>query len=104
MNQDHTSERQPVSKFANADHEHKNAKEKIQHELRLLRARKQDIEFKPSTGTVHKVKKGGIKKGVSSKKQKKIARALVVADKEEKKVESAQEKARKRKIGKTLWQ
>ncbi|KAI9276046.1 hypothetical protein BY458DRAFT_506914 [Sporodiniella umbellata] len=95
------SEQQSTSKYAKAEFEPKNAKEKIQQELKLLRMRKQTMEIKPNnTSTVHKVKKGAIKKGANSKKQKKIARALVVADKEERRIEEAEVKARKRKLGK----
>jgi len=49
------------------------------------------------------VKKATIKRGVNAKKQKKLARALMIADKEEKRIEVAQSKAEKRKLGKQLW-
>lgn len=84
------------------------AKERVQRELQLLHARKQaiDLKKKPTSTTatsIHKVKKGGVKKVSSSKKQKKIAKALAIADKEEKRLETAAEKARKRKMGKSAW-
>ncbi|KAI8350394.1 hypothetical protein BD560DRAFT_439037 [Blakeslea trispora] len=94
------------SKWANAEFDPKNAKERIEHELKLLRVRKQAIDVKktPSTTAVtSRVKKTQAKRGASVKKQKKIARALMVADKEEKRMESQQVKAEKRKIGKQLW-
>lgn len=37
-------------------------------------------------------------------KQKKLARALMVADKEEKRLETAASRAEKRKMGKNLWE
>ncbi|CEP08928.1 hypothetical protein [Parasitella parasitica] len=91
-----------TSKYANAEYEPQNAKERIEHELHLLNVRKQAMTsaIKP---TVHKVKKATTKRGASAKKQKKLARALMVADKEEKRIELAQAKAEKRKIGKQLW-
>ncbi|KAI9486773.1 MAG: hypothetical protein EXX96DRAFT_550532 [Benjaminiella poitrasii] len=93
-----------TSKYANAEFEPKNAKERIEHELRLLHVRKQAITTtKVNVPTVHKVKKTAVKKKVSLKKQKKLARALSVADKEEKKIEVATSKAEKRKLGKQLW-
>lgn len=49
------------------------------------------------------MKKATIKRGVNAKKQKKLARALMIADKEEKRIEVAQSKAEKRKLGKQLW-
>ncbi|CEG79672.1 hypothetical protein RMATCC62417_14112 [Rhizopus microsporus] len=104
-----SNQKQPVSKYAYAqDSEPKNAKERIQRELQLLHARKQaiDLKKKPTSTTatsIHKVKKGGVKKVSSSKKQKKIAKALAIADKEEKRIETAAEKARKRKMGKSAW-
>ena len=81
------------------------AKERIEHELKLLHVRKQAIDVKkaPTATTTSKVKKTQTKRGASAKKQKKIARALMVADKEEKRIESQQVKAEKRKIGKQLW-
>ncbi|CAO3645685.1 unnamed protein product [Mucor fragilis] len=91
-----------TSKYANAEYEPQNAKERIEHELHLLNVRKQNITSTKAP-TVHKVKKATIKRGVSAKKQKKLARALMVADKEEKRVEVAQSRAEKRKIGKQLW-
>lgn len=78
------------------------AKERIEHELHLLNVRKQAIT-NTKTPTVHKVKKATIKRGVNAKKQKKLARALMIADKEEKRIEVAQSKAEKRKLGKQLW-
>ncbi|KAG1177875.1 hypothetical protein G6F70_008123 [Rhizopus microsporus] len=104
-----SNQKQPISKYAYApDSEPKNAKERVQRELQLLHARKQaiDLKKKPSSTTatsIHKVKKGAVKKVSSSKKQKKIAKALAIADKEEKKLEAAAEKARKRKMGKLAW-
>ncbi|KAL0140510.1 hypothetical protein V8B55DRAFT_1507941 [Mucor lusitanicus] len=92
-----------VSKYANAEYEPQNAKERIEHELHLLNVRKQAITSTKKAPTVHKVKKATTKRGVSVKKQKKLARALMVADKEEKKIELAQSKAEKRKLGKQLW-
>ncbi|KAL7317272.1 hypothetical protein PS15m_003653 [Mucor circinelloides] len=91
-----------VSKYANAEYEPQNAKERIEHELHLLNVRKQAIT-NTKTPTVHKVKKATIKRGVNAKKQKKLARALMIADKEEKRMEVAQSKAEKRKLGKQLW-
>lgn len=79
------------------------AKERIEHELHLLNVRKQTISGATKLPTVHKVKKATIKRGVNAKKQKKLARALMVADKEEKRVELAQSRAEKRKLGKQLW-
>ncbi|KAG1147251.1 hypothetical protein G6F37_006334 [Rhizopus arrhizus] len=104
MAQDLQTGNQPISKYAHADNEPQNAKERVQQELKLLHARKQAMDLKKPNASVHKVKKGGVKKGSNSKKQKKIARALAVAEKEEKRVETAQEKARQRKMVKTLWQ
>lgn len=49
------------------------------------------------------MKKATTKKKVSVKKQKKLARALIVADKEEKKIETAKAKVEKRKLGKQPW-
>lgn len=50
------------------------------------------------------MKKATTKRAVSVKKQKKLARALAVADKEEKRIEVQHSRAEKRKIGKQLWE
>lgn len=53
---------------------------------------------------MHKVKKATTKRAVSAKKNKKVARALMIAEKVEKRIETAAERAEKRKLGKHLWE
>jgi hypothetical protein len=79
------------------------AKERVEAELKLLHARGQAFSIKKQP-TIHKVKKATTKKVVSAKKQKRLARALVVADKEEVKIEKQNSKTEKRKQGKALWE
>ncbi|OAD78227.1 hypothetical protein PHYBLDRAFT_140328 [Phycomyces blakesleeanus NRRL 1555(-)] len=78
------------------------AKARIAEELKLLQARGKAISL--TSKTVHKVKKTPIKKMASVKKQKKMARAMMVADKEEIRIEKAAEKAEKRKVRKQVWE
>lgn len=54
----------------------------------------------PSSG---KVKKKNAKKGVNARQQKKLAKALAIADKEEIRIEKAATKAEKRKARKMVW-
>lgn len=49
------------------------------------------------------MKKKNAKKGVNARQQKKLAKALAIADKEEFKVEKAVTKAEKRKARKMVW-
>ncbi|KAF7728482.1 hypothetical protein EC973_006035 [Apophysomyces ossiformis] len=77
------------------------AKERVEAELRLLHARGKALnDSKTSTS---KVKKVSMKKGTNAKKQKKLARALLVAEKEEVKKERASAKLEKRKARKNVW-
>ncbi|KAI7875282.1 hypothetical protein K492DRAFT_173639 [Lichtheimia hyalospora FSU 10163] len=100
-----TSNPNNVSRHANSMSvdaaESSNSKQRIEQELDLLQARKQAIDL--STATSGKVKKKNAKKGVNARQQKKLARALAVADKEEFKVEKAATKAEKRKLRKMVW-
>lgn len=77
------------------------AKQRIEQELDLLHARKQTIDL--SAASSGKVKKKNAKKGVNVRQQKKLAKALAIADKEEFKVEKAVTKAEKRKARKMVW-
>ncbi|CDS10419.1 hypothetical protein LRAMOSA03095 [Lichtheimia ramosa] len=77
------------------------AKQRIEQELDLLHARKQNMDLSaPSSG---KVKKKNAKKGVNARQQKKLAKALAIADKEEIRIEKAATKAEKRKARKMVW-
>ncbi|KAJ8653495.1 hypothetical protein O0I10_010823 [Lichtheimia ornata] len=78
-----------------------NSKQRIEQELDLLHARKQTIDL--SAASSGKVKKKNAKKGVNVRQQKKLAKALAIADKEEFKVEKAVTKAEKRKARKMVW-
>ncbi|KAG0172458.1 hypothetical protein DFQ28_005086 [Apophysomyces sp. BC1034] len=90
-----------ISKHASStDHTEPTAKERVEAELRLLKARGQGLKEKMP---LHKVKKVTVKKGVSVKKQKKLARALLVAEKEEVRKEKASVKLEKRKARKNVW-
>lgn len=75
------------------------AKERMNAELHLLRLRNQTL----SQTTVSKPKAVIKKKAVNVKKQKKLARALLVADKEEARVKRTSAKQELRKVGKRDW-
>ena len=83
------------------------AKERIEQELGLLHVRKQAITINNSNSSdavTHKVKKKTtMKRGANARQQKKIARALLVADKEETKLEKQAEKDEKKKLRKNIW-
>ncbi|KAI8376498.1 uncharacterized protein BYT42DRAFT_615228 [Radiomyces spectabilis] len=97
-----------VSKHASSSvtdpSEAKTPKERVEAELKLLQARKQLVSLDPQQGKIHRVGKKVTKKGSNSKKQKKLARALMVADKEEAKVGKQLEKLEKRKARKSVWE
>ncbi|CDH54989.1 predicted protein [Lichtheimia corymbifera JMRC:FSU:9682] len=101
-----TSNPNNVSRHANSSMsvdavDSSNSKQRIEQELDLLHARKQTIDL--SAASSGKVKKKNAKKGVNARQQKKLAKALAIADKEEFKVEKAVTKAEKRKARKMVW-
>ncbi|KAI7856369.1 hypothetical protein BDC45DRAFT_533798 [Circinella umbellata] len=93
-----------TSKQPNA--EPTNAKERLEQELGLLHVRKQAIHMNHTPGDTmtHKVKKKAtMKRSANARQQKKIARALLIADKEETKLEKQNEKAEMKKLRKNIW-
>ncbi|KAI8138510.1 hypothetical protein BJV82DRAFT_294272 [Fennellomyces sp. T-0311] len=76
------------------------AKERIQQELGLLHSRGKAMTESP----INKVKKKTtMKRSANARQQKKIARALLVADKEEARIEKQTDKLEKKKLRKMVW-
>ncbi|KAG2179258.1 hypothetical protein INT43_002108 [Umbelopsis isabellina] len=91
-----------VSKHASKPSAEMDSKKRIESELGLLHARKA-VASDPSQGNLKKVKKAPMKKAFKTKKLKKLSRAQIVADKEEKKLSKQEQKLEKKKIRKAVW-
>ncbi|CAO3592448.1 unnamed protein product [Absidia cylindrospora] len=90
-----------ISKHAKSLDPEMPSQERMEAELHLLKLRKQAIA---SSTTVSKPSKSVIKKkAVNLKKQKKTARAMLVADKEEARIQRTSAKQELRKVRKRDW-
>ncbi|CAO3608265.1 unnamed protein product [Cunninghamella echinulata] len=95
-----------ISKHASStvdSDEAKTAKERINTELHLLQVRKQAMSLNKTSPS--KTKKGSIMKSKKTniKQQKKVARALAVADKEDARIAKQSEKKEFLKVRKQDW-